>query len=233
MENKIIEPINEPTENKINDLDKPLVEKELNKKVRSLRNAVIACYYIACAIFFGVMGYFSVSLIISLFVPEASVLFSGPLNNFSLGIVGLFGIMLYIFIFGIALLPIALAFFFRNGKANYVSILKGANKENMEIVFARLEFVALLIKEIVIDVILFFAVIVCFLNKMLIIAILLAVALLLAIVFLILVIVDLIRNRVAYNKLSDEEQEEIKEKIKTFRKKKVKKEKRKKAGKLY
>jgi len=236
MENKAIEIQQEDVSNelnKVNDLDTPIEAKKLKSNVRTLRNFVIACYYISCAIIFGVMGYLAVSLILSLFIPEMSVMFGKTANVFTFGFSGILGIIIYALFFGIAILPVALGFFFRNSKAEYVRILKGANKENMEIMFARLEFVAMLIKELIIDFLLLIVAVTCMFNNFIIVGILFFVALAFALLFLILVIADLIRNRVEYNKLSDEEQEAIKEKIKTFKKKKVKKEKRKRAGKLY
>ena len=154
-------------------------------------------------------------------------------NAFSLGFAGIVGILYYIFIVGLALIPIAIGFFFRNVKAKYVNVLKGANKENMEVVFARLEFFSMFIGELIIDVILFFAIFICFTNNFTVVGILLSVTFVLAIIFMVLVIVDLIRNRVAYNKLSDAEREEIKVKIKSFRKVRYKKERKKRVGKLY
>lgn len=220
------------------DLDKPLVEKKLKGKVRSLRNAVIACYYISTSTFFAVMGYMALTMILAMFVPDLNNVFFGQgANAFTLGIAGIFGILYYIFVIGMALLPIAIGFMFRNGKANYVRVLKGANKENMEIVFARLEYISMLIYEIILNVLIFFAILVCFTNDLTIVGILLCVTLVVSLLFNILVIADLIRNRVAYNNLSDEEREEMKVKIKSFRKVRRKKERKKeikrRAGKLY
>jgi len=219
------------------DLDKPLVEKKLKGKVRALRNAVIACYYISTGIFFGVMGYLAVAMILAMIVPESTAMFGGGANAITLGISSIVGILYYIFVIGMALLPIAIGFMFRNGKANYVRVLKGANKENMEIVFARLEYISMLVYEIILNVLIFCAIIVCFTNNLTIVGILLIVTLVASLLFNILVIADLIRNRVAYNNLSDEEREEIKVKIKSFRKVRYKKERNKErkrnAGKLY
>jgi len=215
------------------DLNTPLVKEKLKSNVRALRNSVIACYHISCGIFFGVMTYFAISLILSTFFSELSVMFGTGANAISLGFSSFVGFIFYAFIIGIALIPIAIAFMYRNGRVRYVSVLKGANKENMEIVFARLEFVALLIGEIIFDFLMFCAIVICFTNNMTIIGILLCVTLVVAFIFLALVIADLVRNRVAYNKLTDEEKEEIKEKIKSFRKKKVKRERKRNAGKLY
>jgi len=246
MDEQNLNEIKEETKNEENqvqpkvqsdDLDKPMVEKELKGSVRKLRNSVIVFYYITTGIFFGVMGYFALALILSMIIPGSEVMFGAQANALSFGFAGIVGIIYYIFVIGLALLPIAIGFMFRNGKANYVRVLKGANKENMEIVFARLEYISMLIYEIILNVLIFFAVFVCFTNNYTIIAILLAVTLLTSLVFNILVIVDLIRNRVAYNNLSDEEREEIKVKIKSFRKvrhkKERKKENKRRAGKLY
>jgi len=184
------------------------------------------------------MGYMALSMILAMFVPDLNGMFFGQgANTFTFGIASLVGVLYYIFIIGMALIPIAIGFMFRNGKANYVRVLKGANKENMEIVFARLEYISMLIYELILNVLIFFAIIICFTNDLLIVGILLIVTLLASLVFNILVIADLIRNRVAYNNLSDEEREEIKVKIKSFRKVRHKKERNKErkrnAGKLY
>ena len=219
------------------DLDKPLVEKKLKSKVRALRNAVIVCYYISTATFFAVMGYMALTMILAMFVPETTAMFGKGANTLTLGIAGIVGILYYIFVIGMALIPIAIGFMFRNGKANYVRVLKGANKENMEIVFARLEYISMLIYEIILNVLIFFAIFICFTNNLTIVGILLCVTLVVSLLFNILVIADLIRNRVAYNNLSDEEREEMKVKIKSFRKVRHKKERKKeikrRAGKLY
>ena len=161
VEVKVEEPsVQEPAkQDQVMDLDKPMVEKELKGKVRALRNAVIACYYIACSVFFGVMGYMAISMLLATFVPELNGMFFGQgANTFTFGIAGLVGIIYYIFMIGMALIPIAIGFMFRNGKANYVRVLKGANKENMEIVFARLEYISMLIYEIILNVLIFFAI---------------------------------------------------------------------------
>ncbi len=230
---EIVKKENLPEKEPVKDVKETVPEKKAKSKFRTLRNWIIACYYVVCSLFFGVTGYFALSMFLGTISPATADFFGGEVNAITMGIAGVAGIVLYIFIFGIALLPIALGFFYRNSKANYVRILKGANKENMEIMFARVECFMMLIADAVMNILIFFAIIICFTNALLIVGILLSVVLAVAIVFMVLVIVDLVRNRKAYNKLSDEEKEAIKEKIKTFKKNKVKKERRKRAGKLY
>ena len=86
------------------DLNTPLVKEKLKSNVRALRNSVIACYHISCGIFFGVMTYFAISLILSTFFSELSVMFGTGANAISLGFSSFVGFIFYAFIIGIALI---------------------------------------------------------------------------------------------------------------------------------
>ena len=207
-------------------------EKTERAKQNWLRTIVMVFLQISNVAFCTMMGYLLVTFLLNHLGVDLGALFG--YEGMDLGFMETLGIFAIALIVGIAALIVSVAVGFVASNQKYYNVLKTAKQENLKVALAPKQTIASSIWMVLALIIMGF---VCMYFAQNSIVSLTSILLYISIAALgtafVFTIAICITNRVMYGKLSDEEKEEVKEISKQFKIKMEKRERNKRAGKLY